>query len=554
MGNRRSYRRGGSGKNTVGGKNAAGKGKMVLPCPHRKKPVRHACRQNDEAHVADVYRPWHSVISGSKRLQEEPFAAERAHLMNLAGGKLQGLPKALREKVEKIVHEAPASEEVFEAVIDHFQQQQQQDNPKRKKLESGVQHPLAPSAATISSLEGTNIMLQLPDLSIQSPLRKRLNLLFGAVKGEKKAYLALTKSLEAKPELLLRSLSPDNIKFAAILNVPEKKPLRYLLVDYIHNDGDVFKNDPLLIQFNNDQLEEQFGSILSGKTFVQYLTSQLSLIDFKVFDCTSHDETFSVQAYKGNREGYLYFLPNHVIFGFRKPIHIFNSTDIESITYNSITRLTFNVLLDVRIHGMVEKYEFSMIDQKEFENIDSYVKTKDVRDNSMADEHKAQKQLKNNTEAPSDLAEAAKLVPGGEQLIPSGGVPGVAQGQDDDEDDEDDDNYHIGDSDDDHSDNSGPEDNMEEEEANDKDGHNIGEQDDEDDEDDDNYDDNGEEGEDDDLVGHEDDYTTGFTPGSIVGLDSFGAFDENLQEELQDLQKDMNIDINELRKEGYIDM
>ena len=469
--------------------------------------------------------------------------------MSLAGGKLQGLPKALREKVEKIVHEAPASEEVFEALIGHFQQQQ--DDPKRKKQDSGMQRPLA---ATITSLEGTNIMLQLPDLSIQSPLRKRLNLLFGAVKGEKKAYLALTKSLEAKPELLLRSLSPDNIKFAAILNVPEKKPLRYLLVEYIRNDGDVFKNDPLLIQFNNDQLEEQFGSILGGKTFVQYLTSQLSLIDFKVFDCTSNDDIFSVQAYKGNREGYLFFLPNHVIFGFRKPIQIFNSTDIESITYNSITRLTFNVLLDVRIYGVVEKYEFSMIDQKEFENIDRYVKTKDVRDNSMADEHKAQKQLKNNTEAPSDLAEAAKLVPGGEQLIPSGGVPGGAQGQDDDEDDEDDDNYHIGDSDDDHSDNSGPEDNgYEEEEDADTNNKAGNAEDDEDDEDDDNYDDNGE-GEDDDAVGAEDDYTTGFTPGSLVGIDSFGAFDENLQEELQDLQKDMNIDINELRKEGYIDM
>lgn len=487
--------------------------------------------------------------------------------MSVAGGKLQGLPKSLQDKVGKIIQEVPASEGVFKSLIEHFQQKLEEKDPKRKKIGSsggGDGSGLATtdaSASTISTLEGTNIMLQLPDLSIQSPFRKRLNLLFGAVKGEKKAYLALTKSLEAKPELLLRSLTPDNIRFAAILTVPEKKPLRFFLVEYKCNDGNVYKNDPVLIQFNNDQLEEQFGSILGGKTFVQYLTSQLALIDFKVYDCTSSDETFYVQAYKGNREGYLYFLPNHVIFGFRKPILIFNSTDIESITYNSITRLTFNVLLDVRIYGVLEKYEFSMIDQKEFENIDRYVKTKDVRDNSMAEEHKAQKQLKNNTDTPSDLAEAAKLVPGGEQLIPSGGAQ-VQADDDDDDDDEDDDNYRIGDSDDDHSDNSGHEDNTGAMEG-------SGDEDEDEDEDEDdeeyyeNYDGNtagnetavGDEDEDDEEDDADNaDYSTGFTPGSLVGMDSFGAFDENLQEELQDLQKDMHIDINELRKQGYIDM
>lgn len=466
---------------------------------------------------------------------------------------IDDLPSSLKSQVDKIIQQNPSSESVFISLIEHFQLKIKQftsNDVKRKRLNSNqsilpISNPPL-SEPSIATLEGTNIMLQLPDLSIQSPFRKKLNLVFGALKGEKKAYLALTKSLDSRPELLLKSLTLDNIKFAIILNVPEKKPLRYFLIDYISNDGCLYDNNPLLIQFNNDQLEEQFGSILSGKSFVQYLTSQLNLIDFKVLDGTTDNiEIFYVQAYKSTKDGYLYFLPNHVIFGFKKPIHIFNSTDIESITYNSITRLTFNLLINVRIHGVVERFEFSMIDQKEFESIDKYIKTKDVRDNSMAEEYKAQKQLKNNNDTPGDLAEAAKLIPGGEQLLSSDATGHINNGDDDDDDeDEDDENYQIGDSDDDHDDNSGYEDNNlpivgtanhEEEEE-------------EDDEEFD-YQDDGDEDENDDQNS-----TKGFTPGSFLNMDSYMAFDENLQDELQDLQKDLDIDIDELKKAGYIDM
>ncbi|KAG0681489.1 hypothetical protein C6P40_004742 [Pichia californica] len=459
--------------------------------------------------------------------------------MNSVGKNLETLPADLKAQITKFINENPSSEKVFESLIEYYENKVSNiegNDSKRKKTDNPFKNVVNESMeSAITTLKGANVMLQLPDLSIQSPFRKRLNLVFGAFKGEKKAFLALTKSIESKPELLLRELTSNNVKFSGILNVPEKKPLRYMLIEYISNDGNVFKNDPLLIQFNNDQLEEQFGSILGGKSFVQYLTSQLKLIDFNVFDGTS-DDVFSVDAYKGNKEGYLYFLQNYVIFGFKKPIHIFNSTDIESITYNSITRLTFNILLNVKIYGVIEHFEFSMIDQKEFENIDKYVKTKDFRDNSMAEQYKAQKQLKNNTETPSDLAEAAKLVPGGDQLIPSGGM-------DDDDDDEDDDNYEVGDSDDDHSDASGAE-------TNTKTRHED-EDDDDDDEDDEDDEDNDDEDEDE---ANDTNYTKGFTSESIGTIDSFKAFEDNLQDELLDLQNDLDIDINELRKQGYIDM
>jgi hypothetical protein len=455
----------------------------------------------------------------------------------MSSKEINTLPASLKNEVEKIIKQCPQSKEVFGLLIKHFQREQSDE--KRKKTENTTK---ISSSDNTSTLEGTNIMLQLPDLSIQSPFRKRLNLVFGSFKGEKKAYLALTKSMDSKPEFLLNVLTPENIKFAAIINVPEKKSLRYLLIEYIENEGNLYKNDPVLIQFNNDIFEEQFGSILSGKTFVQYLTSQLSLVDFKVYDYTSNEDTFFVQSYKGNKEGYLYFLPNHVIFGFKKPIYIFNSTDIESITYNSITRLTFNVLFDVKINGIVENFEFSMIDQKEFEEIDKYVKTKDVRDNSMADEHKAQQQYKNNVQSNNDLAEAAKLVPGGDQIVSNNNNA-------DDDDDEEDDNYHIGDSEDDHSDASDREDNNNDDDDNNADGADDGAGDDDDDDEaeDGNYNNSFA------NVGNDYDADT-ITPGTFGSIDDYSAFDDNLQQELQDLQKDLDIDVNELQKAGYINM
>ncbi|KAG7881310.1 hypothetical protein KL938_003440 [Ogataea parapolymorpha] len=324
------------------------------------------------------------------------------------------LPAELRIQVQDVVNAYPPAEEVFRAIIDHM------GGAKRRKLDSDAE-------VLPTSLAGSHIVLQIPELSVQSPIRKKLNIVFGCFSGERKVFLALTKSLESKPELLITDLSSNNIQFAVVLDVPEKKQYKTLLITYDSNKGQMYKNDPILIQFNNDELSEQFGPLLDKIDLTDFLQQQFRTFGFDLVKGFG-PQCFFVDAYKGSKEGYLYFLPNHVIFGFKKPILIFDSTNIESITYTSITRLTFNVTLTLLPDS--ERHEFSMIDQKEFEKIDQYVKSKELRDRSMTDELKAQRQLKNNTDNPGALAEAAKLVPGGSQIV----------GKDDD-DEEEDENY-----------------------------------------------------------------------------------------------------------------
>lgn len=424
------------------------------------------------------------------------------------------LPKELKGRVDAVIAGDVETKKVFEDLITHLIKiNESGPDPKRKQQQ--------PSVTTVESLQGTNIMLQLPELSVHSPFRKKMNLVFGAFPNEKRAYLALTKSMDDKPELVLRDLTTENIKFAAIMNVPEKPAFRQLLISYKSNDGDVFKKDPILIQLPYDQLTEQFGPILGDKTLVQYLISQLALVNFNVSDCTNNIDSFFCQAYRGSKEGYLFFLENNLIFGFKKPILIFESKNIETITYTSITRLTFNLVLHIRnSNGEVETHEFSMIDQKDYEPIDIYKRNQQFNDKSMTEELKAQKQLKNNNETPGDLAEAAKLIPGGDQIIKGG--------DDEDDDSEDDLNYKVGDSDDDHSDAS---------------------QDDERDNTDDS--DSDSDSEDEDV--RPESTTPGVPTMESIGS-NFTAFDEDLQQELQDLQRDLDFDINALQSAGYMNM
>ncbi|CDK26046.1 unnamed protein product [Kuraishia capsulata CBS 1993] len=344
---------------------------------------------------------------------------------------MESLPLELKSQVESIISSFPPSKPTFDALIEHFTQ----DDPKRRKISALPTESLPPS------LQDFHIVLQIPELSLQSPIRKKLNLIFATPKNAKSPALVLSKGVDTQPEIMLDNLSSGNVTFAAILRVPEKKELRNLLIFYKQNRGDMFKNEPILIQYNDTLLNEQFSPILQKMDFGTYLQRQCSLCGFQLIDSTSKEmRSFFVDAYKGSKEGTLYFLPNHIIFGFKKPILMFKSTDIDSITYTSITRVTFNVtLMIVPADGDPEnsdRFEFSMIDQQEFNKIDQYVRSKEFRDRSMTEELKAKIKMK-NADKPGALAEAARMVPGGAQI-----VDGVKI-DDQDSDDPEDENYQF---------------------------------------------------------------------------------------------------------------
>ena len=89
--------------------------------------------------------------------------------------------------------------------------------------------------------------------------------------------------------------------------------------------------------------------------------------------------------------GYLFFLSNGIVFGFKKPLSFFPFSAIESISYTSVLQRTFNLVIeDVDGEGNNSREtEFSMLDQADFAGIDDYVKRHGLNDTSMAAQRRA---------------------------------------------------------------------------------------------------------------------------------------------------------------------
>lgn len=84
--------------------------------------------------------------------------------------------------------------------------------------------------------------------------------------------------------------------------------------------------------------------------------------------------------------GYLFFLHNGIVFGFKKPLAFFPFSSIESISYTSVLQRTFNLVIASRDTDQadVKEVEFSMLDQADFVGIDEYIKRHGLNDASMA--------------------------------------------------------------------------------------------------------------------------------------------------------------------------
>ncbi|SCU98341.1 LAMI_0F14202g1_1 [Lachancea mirantina] len=337
---------------------------------------------------------------------------------------LDELPKSLKTEVSEICEKLPSAIGIFEQVFEYAKGSQVAQ--KRAKI-SESESALNPNAAIFT----------LKDVSVLSPVRKKLDLVISTSPETTKPILLLLK--DTNMQLKISELS-QNVKFASFLPVPEKPNSMYLYFHYIEDAG-AGQADSLLINLNKDAVLKQFqnSGILAGpeQTFeqcIEYMRKQAILVGFRISSpfssLASETVYFHVECHRGIKEGTLYFLPNHLLFGFKKPILLFNSQDIESITYSSITRVTFNVTITSKVG---EKYEFSMIDQNEFTKIDEYVKTKQVTDRSMSDEFKAKPMGKGQklVEGNSALREAAQ------QLEGEGSSTELPLESDDEEEDED---------------------------------------------------------------------------------------------------------------------
>ncbi|EEH18538.1 histone chaperone [Paracoccidioides brasiliensis Pb03] len=106
------------------------------------------------------------------------------------------------------------------------------------------------------------------------------------------------------------------------------------------------------------------------------------------------DKAYHVKAFRGSKEGYLFFLSTGIFFGFKKPLIFFSLENIDSISYTSVLQRTFNLNIAARSPlkpAEVQEFELSMIDQSNHPGIDAYIKKHGLQDASLAEARRAKR-------------------------------------------------------------------------------------------------------------------------------------------------------------------
>lgn len=128
-----------------------------------------------------------------------------------------------------------------------------------------------------------------------------------------------------------------------------------------------------------------------------------------------------MKAFRGAKDGNLFFLSNGIFWGFKKPIEFFAFDSVDSVSYTSVLQRTFNLSIMARStpEAEPEEFEFSMIDQVDFSGIDEYIKRHRLQDASMAEQRRAKKlnvngikregaELEDDEEGEGELEKAAR--------------------------------------------------------------------------------------------------------------------------------------------------
>jgi hypothetical protein len=122
-----------------------------------------------------------------------------------------------------------------------------------------------------------------------------------------------------------------------------------------------------------------------------------------------NEKAVHVKAFRGSKDGFLFFLPTGILWGFKKPLLFLPLDRVVAVSYTNVLRTTFNIVveLDTDVSGdsnnAIEKeIEFGMIDQEDYRGIDeTYVRRHGLADRSMAEQRKAKRELAENNKKPA---------------------------------------------------------------------------------------------------------------------------------------------------------
>lgn len=331
-------------------------------------------------------------------------------------------------------------------------------------------------------------IFELPQISFQSPIRKKMNLVLHLIdENGANPILLIINASNSEPELSFIQLDKA-IKLCVLLPILggstlDSKKNTGSLCFWLNEKAvaDPTKNDPIICQINLDLIKKHLvktgkipataESLMQDQTqrdgikrinesIVQFLTRQFQLCgihlinympscdinrnNLKVNQDTgiviSHNantinDMLLIEAYKGSKDGALLlfnkneFNPAYIAFGFKKPILLFPISDVVSYSCTDITKYTFTITFDIRNETKkdnVEIIQFSMIDQKYYNVIEDFLKLQNINDNSFDDNLREKPMNANKTEGETNGDTETNINP-----------IAIAEGEEDDSEEED---------------------------------------------------------------------------------------------------------------------
>ncbi|KAH7412652.1 hypothetical protein BKA64DRAFT_659291 [Cadophora sp. MPI-SDFR-AT-0126] len=290
---------------------------------------------------------------------------------------------------------------------------------------SGTNGNASNGFTTVAATANDPVLLEIKEISVVVPQRKKYTLCFTSTH----LYARLPDSKDPAPGI---SFAWSDIEYAFCLPVPEKtqkqhnyilfprnstitpsrpvpgaptipEPLVFTIPDAAPKPGTVGGLDAAAAAAVSDDTKMLINWAINtrlkaaGKGSVKIIQADEKLFASELRQAHRPGEkAVHVKAFRGSKDGYLFFLPNGILWGFKKPLLFLPNARIAAVSYTSVLQRTFNlaVEIDTSVPGeeeSKEEYEFAMLDQEDFGNIDTYVKRHGLQDKSMAEQRKAKR-------------------------------------------------------------------------------------------------------------------------------------------------------------------
>lgn len=292
----------------------------------------------------------------------------------------------------------------------------------------------AAAASSASDVAKEDVLLEIKDISVSIPQRKKFDLCFTA--GHLYARVPGTKA--PAPGIIFPWKS---IEHAFFLPVPEKAQVQhnYVLLpqnSYFPSQTAATPVDPLVFTIPAtapkpgtiggpnasaaSAVSDSYSTLFhwainkclqAGGKNVQIVAADPS--KFHSVIRQSHrpkEQAVHVKAFRGSKDGFLFFLENGILWAFKKPLLFLPLDRIAAVSYTNVLQRTFNIVVEIFLEEgdeeKTEEIEFAMLDQADYSGInEDYVARHGLQDRSLADQRKAKKELIENSKGKKGAGE-----------------------------------------------------------------------------------------------------------------------------------------------------